>query len=954
MIAQPPSYRLYTMRDGLSQMKISALHIDKRGYLWIGTRNGLNKFDGEKFTVYTESDGLLHNRIHGITEDTAGNLVILTYNGVCIFDGAKFTSYPKPFTSVVFDLAVDHNNSIWICERYANPALYVLRNGSYKTIVDKKGSLRFQFEQIKNQGYLIAENSIYQIVNDSMKFLDRRGYFIYPSSGDLENKPFAISDSISGIHNRSLVYFEDGQINPVGILDKQKLKPEINDLKKNSVWNSLRNMLDLPDLGDGRIVFTHEFPVTNDVEKDKYNQFWIGSENGLGHTYSNAFRSLPVGELSNAWTVVEDNENNIWFGTYGNGLFMLPAGSNKITLNQLGPSYHYFAGSAKDKDGRLYFGTDQGLEIREGKKMRMLWKNNTVFSMHYDSKADRIVFGALEGVFILRQPDSLKYFGIKEGMHENHYIQSIGQDKNGYFWLGSYTGVSKLNAESGAIENYTFGNGKLPCQGVYCSLLDSKGNFWLGGDDGLMFYNYEKDSIITVKSDVLRSMVKSMIDLDENRLLLATKDGLYAFETESFLKSGIPQFQIYNASNGYLGIDPGFTGMYKDSKGFIWICSSTSVDRLDPSKLITIDQQMLVNITSINEHRLPFDHNKDLIQIRNGESNVVIRFDGIGFTRPLITKYQYRLNGGKWSAWQLENEVILKDLETGNYSFELRAGPSDRLPEHSKTDHLGFSIHLPFYRSGWFPPTAIGLTALLLVLSAIYFIRQRIERKRYESQLEEAKYLRSQLLLAQLNPHFIFNVLASIQHKILFEKKEEASHSIVSLSKLLRNFLSASYKGNSLKAGNIEYEIPLSTEMELLRSFVEFEHTKNDRHFDYHFEVSPDLNTENHTLPPMLLQPFVENAIKHGLLLQKERGNLWVKFSLQNGSLYCVIEDDGVGIERSQELQKDAFQTHESLGSKIVRERIELLNELGYHIEIEIKSRQPKGTIVQIIIKDEE
>ena len=97
--AQSPAYRLFTMREGLSQMKITSLHLDVRGYLWIGTRNGLNKFDGEKFTVYTEKQGLLHNRIHGLDQDNKGNLVILTYNGLCFYDGEKFTSFPSHLTA---------------------------------------------------------------------------------------------------------------------------------------------------------------------------------------------------------------------------------------------------------------------------------------------------------------------------------------------------------------------------------------------------------------------------------------------------------------------------------------------------------------------------------------------------------------------------------------------------------------------------------------------------------------------------------------------------------------------------------------------------------------------------------------------------------------------------------------------------------------------------------------
>ncbi|NOT36389.1 MAG: histidine kinase [Saprospiraceae bacterium] len=935
-------------------MKISSLHIDRRGYLWIGTRNGLNKFDGEKFTVYTESDGLLHNRIHEIKEDTAGNLVILTYNGVCIFNGEKFTSYPKAFTSVVFDLAVDRNNSIWVCERYSNSALYELRNGKYYTVVEKKGSLVFQYDKPNDRCLLLSEGNIYEIRNNTLRIVNNAGYFIYVGNSDLESKALFMNDSFQD--NRSLAYFKlmGDQMIPVATMDNININRGICDLQENMIWSSFRNKLYLPDLGSGRIIFQHEFSITHDVEIDAFNQFWIGSENGLAHTYSNAFYSVPVNQVSNVWTMLEDNENNIFFGTYGSGMFQMKSNSNKITSNKFSPYQNYFAGSAKDKDGRLYFATANGLEIHDGKQVRMLLKNKTVFSIYYDSKYDRIILGVTDGVYILKQPDSLKYFGIKEGIHENHYIQNIGCDKNGDFWLGSYTGVSKLNIETGVINNYTFKNSKLPCQGVYCSLLDSKSNFWLGGDNGLMYYDYNMDSILPVKSDVLHSMVKSMIELDNNKLLLATKDGLYILDTDQFLKSGIPSFQSYNASNGYLGIDPGFTGMYKDSKGFIWICSSTTVDRLDPSKLTNIDQQLGVKITHVNDQGLSFEYDKSILKILNGVANVVIRFDGIGFTRPLITKYQYRLNNGEWSEWQEESQVILKDLNSGTYKFEVRAGPTDKLPEHSKIDFMNFSVHLPFYRAAWFPPVTIGLTVFLLALSAIYFIRQRIERKRYESQLEEAKYLRSQLLLAQLNPHFIFNVLASIQHKVIFEKKEEASRNIVALSRLLRNFLTASYKGNNLTAGHTEYEIPLSTEIELLRAFVEFEHNKNDSHFEYYFEISPELNPDNHSLPPMLLQPFVENSIKHGLLLQKESGNLWVKFSLFKGSLSCVIEDDGIGIEKAQELQKNAFHTHESLGSKIIRERIELLNELGYNISIETKARIPKGTIVQIIIKEEE
>jgi sensor histidine kinase YesM len=133
---------------------------------------------------------------------------------------------------------------------------------------------------------------------------------------------------------------------------------------------------------------------------------------------------------------------------------------------------------------------------------------------------------------------------------------------------------------------------------------------------------------------------------------------------------------------------------------------------------------------------------------------------------------------------------------------------------------------------------------------------------------------------------------------------------------------------------------------------MEFEQSKNDHHFEYFVEYPEDFIPENYTIPPMLIQPFVENAIKHGLLLQEKRGTLWLKFNEENGQMICRIEDDGVGIAEAMHLQKQTFVTHTSLGSKIVRERVDLLNELGYGIEIKTSPRTPNGTIVEIRLRD--
>ncbi|HHH52640.1 MAG TPA: hypothetical protein ENK91_03200, partial [Bacteroidetes bacterium] len=199
----------------------------------------------------------------------------------------------------------------------------------------------------------------------------------------------------------------------------------------------------------------------------------------------------------------------------------------------------------------------------------------------------------------------------------------------------------------------------------------------------------------------------------------------------------------------------------------------------------------------------------------------------------------------------------------------------------------------------------------------------------------------------------IFNVLATIQNKVLFEEKELAADYVVKLSKLIRNFLAISHKANQLIPGQSEYEITLSKEIELLMDFIEFEKIKNNNYFDYEIIIDPEIIPDYIMIPPMLIQPFVENSIKHGLLLSEKSGNLWLTFKKENEDLLVLIEDDGVGMMKSNEIRGKNNRNHQSLGSKIVRDRIDVLNKLGYQIHIEFYNRIPKGTIVKIILKEE-
>ena len=942
----PLPHRLFTMQDGLSQMKITSLHKDANGYLWVATRNGLNKFNGETFQQYSTVDGLIHDRIHHIGEKSSGELVLLTYDGISIFNGKEFTNFQKPFIYVDYSFFIDNVDRVWVFE-YNTKKIFYFDGESYH-LINEKIAVPEKIDKLK---YAADENRIYCFTQEGIFYLKNEKEISFEQCWADKAKGFPISGSLTDLpffrKNTSwdslvLSKIENCKTEIILVGDFSQPNPQIEIYGQEDVWFNYRGWF----LPPGHTVLSNDFVNVNDVERDAQGHLWLGSENGLAQLYSPAFTGFSPAPYPYVWSTIEDKKQNIWMASYGKGIFKLDGGSLPATHFRVIDKNitNFLAASSMDAAGNLYFGTVGGLLKYDGNNFERVFQN-AVFSLAYDTLRNHILAGTYNGFIILNKNGIIDTLKQEGGLHGSHYIQAIGIDKNGNYWIGSYSGVSQYIHDKSLFKYFEIEN-----NGVYSIYSDQQGNLWMGGEKGLLFYDFKKDSIISIKSTQLQNIVKSIIDFDENNLLIGAKDGLYVFNSKKYLAEGKIDLKIFNHTNGYTGIEPGFNGIFKDSKGYIWITSATDVQRLDPSKLILSDQRLKANIIRLNGEAVPFKHLHTIFENGFGKADATIEFDAIGTVRPSIVKYQYRMNQKPWSDWQKEQIVVFNDLDAGDYSFQVRAGPTDLEVEESMIDELHFKITLPIYRKTWFIWLASILGVVALGLSIFFFVSRQLERRRYAKQLQEVNYLRSQLLLSELNPHFIFNVLASIQSKIIKGERAEASNYMVKLSQLIRNFLEASHRGNKSPGHLPEHEISLKKELGLICSFVEFEQMKSNQRFDFELVVDQNINPESVSLPPMLLQPFIENAIKHGLLPAVGQGHLLLKIDYIGDELVFTIEDDGVGIGHAP---KSEFKTHESLGSKIVQERVGLLNKLGYQISIRTGIRQPKGTTVTIQIKEE-
>ena len=231
--------------------------------------------------------------------------------------------------------------------------------------------------------------------------------------------------------------------------------------------------------------------------------------------------------------------------------------------------------------------------------------------------------------------------------------------------------------------------------------------------------------------------------------------------------------------------------------------------------------------------------------------------------------------------------------------------------------------------------------------------RQYEDYKKKQEEIEKErtrhmKYLQIQTLQAQLNPHFIFNILQAVQTRIYEGNRDSASNLIVDLANLIRRFLESSINMDMARMRNTE--ITLKQEVNLLRSYIEFEQLQYSNRFDYTIYVDDAIDAENVLMPPMLIQPYVENAIKHGILYEKERRcRLDVTFTkTDDDRLVCSIKDNGIGRERAKEIQSQSIRMYKSRGTQILEDRIRIMQELGQGISIETYDNPEGGTIVEL------
>ena len=954
---QGKPYINYTTHDGLPQIQVQFLHQDQKGYIWIGTKGGLSKFNGETFQNF-----LKNQYIYRIEESADGDIYIVTRKGIFQYEFGQMNlihKNTKP-TSVLAD-----NESFWL---FDNNSIHEVNNNkdtiqSFNTDILFTHFTHFNFFDINKKIPFLKSQTKPNVIQ-------------YVDNKELK--------SIIYDHNVLLKRFENGSVYVVLIHDNGHVKAQ--DPLAGKVYfefdflsDTIHNLkiYDLPvekhlfyfgnykyyTLFKNKTYKKIDFPFIKQLYNlitDKDDNYWAATDNGLYQIGNSEIEVFPRDYINDLWTLIQGKDGNFYGAEYNNALFKLDFSNQTKTELPVFQSNgkrekEFYYGASQDGLGNLYFPTQNGVYKYDYISFKKL-DNGICLITKYDSISNQIIAGQEKG---------LAFFD-KNGIKTN-YIDQTGQiifsrptdflfKQQNEIWIGSWENLAVFNRDDKSIVDLESIYPGGPQEGVIAMDMDYNNNIWLGGTDGLWFYNTKEKHFQKIKPDVFKSYILDVKCIDNEYLIMGTSHEIYILNLQDFYNKNTIAFKMYNYRNGFIGEEIAQVGFYLSDRK-LYIPSTTFTSVIDIDKIDLTQDYFDVYITSINEKGLNLSQQtgEEIFELPKCTHNVEIEYETVGFGLPTTSKYQYILENvdKKWSDWSEKQKVSYANLSSGTYEFKVRvlngSYPGEAI---TKVNSMKFKVSLPFYMEPNFYKYAFFITVLLTML-ALYFIWKNYQQKLdVQNREKQIKLLEISTLQAQINPHFIFNFLSSIQSLIIKKTPEKANEYLVKFSRLMRNYMESSIKStNILKGDTIGNENTINEEIELLKMYLDLESMKYpDGKITYNIQYDKD-KTLNKMIPPMILQPFVENAIKHGILPKQDNGHIDIYFEENDNDLICTISDDGIGRILSEELKKEIINIRKSRGLELIKKRVEMLNQLDFHIKIDFIDPENGGTIVKIYIQ---
>ena len=944
--AQEPVFVHFSEKNGLPDKEFYDLIEDRKGFIWLGADKGLFRYDGKNYKKYT-------NELQR--------------------------------SSSIFSLQEDNLGRIW-CNNVSGQFFY-LQDNKLELFIDFSKELKGQLADFivkDNYLWIIGQYKIYKI-NLKTKIVE----FDYSTSKQTLGKPFKLDDEVY-IGNSNFI-FKINSLNEFKVSTNVKLPTRDKRGKRLSIYkliifkigtnlffrqkraglnkyfklseNKISSIDAMQVLGDERIY--DQFVTGNEV--------WFATASGVW-IYELVKESFKLKKRflknKNITKIVKDTEDNYWFTTLNNGIYIVP----NINIENVNISEENKNISSLDRvnNNNLVFGNTKGnvgfYDISKNKvNIIKLPTSDRVSALKYQVKNNSI-FISKDFYSYLLNNKTLKISNLKHFTTAKS-LTSLDDDK---LLFTSNNSVSIFEGEF--LKKVLFDSSQVGKRTYASHYSKIKKTIFIAYVDNLIRY----DSLFNSKHLLYNNKPiygKSITETSNGIVWVSTfKDGVYGIKNDRVI-------QHYSTKNGLTSNN---IGVIKAVKNKLWITLENSIQLLDVNtkELQTLTKRdgiVSYDVSGIEilKNKVYFSSNEGLFSINKDEPfkspNPNIYFTGVAINEKdtLITsnydlsynqnaikigfnvngylyneknRYKYRLKGFKdtWLTTDIHvNSVKYNSLPAGNYTFQVQP-ISDKEITKDKIKSIKFKINKPFWKAWWF---VLAGFVLLFGSTILYFNRKiKIEEKNRIAELEKISLEKELIainltaLRSQMNPHFIFNALNSIQDLILKEDTEASYDYIVMFAELVRNTLNYS---------NQDF-ISIDKELSFLKVYLQLEKLRFGEMFNYSIQFNEKEYLE---VPSLIIQPFIENALVHGLMHRAGKKELHIVFSLTDRVLQCTITDNGVGRKKADEIGNRQGNHHESFALRAIKKRLEIFKKqysenIGYIIEDLYENEVAIGTKV--------
>lgn len=925
----------FTTNDGLPSNTIYKVYRDSKGFLWITTDKGLSRYNGLKFETFSTEDGLPDNEIFFCQEDHFGRIWLATYNGeLCyykegVFHNAANTPWLKlPFkTSFINNITIEKDSTITIMFYEKHNALNIQKNRLRHVYLDNDTTHDnlINISKINSNAYkflyadkVVQVDTLHRLIKtykhnysyykgrfcpgwDKAIAQDQRYFF---NDRVIYNQEMKIMkayemDWKEGLHI-NCIYF-NGQkeyfvgtdkgliINDVKhILRNSKVTSVTQDIAQNYWIGTLKDGLYLldfqyensnfwPNTYMGNITYTYS---------DARNTFFVNSNNGLYQLKNDQVVTLYKPKDDAEWP--DENVSNLGHLVY-----------------QLGPEQPYFY---------VNYNKNYSLIIKDLLDKKQVIKNKTPLNEASYIKSilnihSRLYIRSIQKIFSLDLNKALTQQGqdysLLKVFNNEERIFGFAKSYEQEIWYSTVNGVYKLKNDSEVLQN------QFAQHGISFKRFEFLPGLLIGytySNKLLVISNYNGQlQIDTIKNQ--NCIWDKFYKLDNNHLLLSTSN-LYRV----FTKNPIGFKDRYTIS----AVEQLFAPLQAEAitcdSQHCYFFKNSSITRIAKKNVIHRALPPIVYYTFIRYGGGQHPIRSQLLLPYNSSKNISISFAALSFYAKDIT-YQYAIDKGRQEVWQdLKGEEInLINPGYGDYKVKIRAKTTSS--DYCEPISFSFTILKPFWAKWWF----IGLVTIIASTLVLLVIRYRIIlelRKREKEHEQKIRFMRSEYkaLNALMNPHFIFNTLNNVQGLVNRNDKIAANEYLRIFADLVRQNMH-----------NVSKElIPLQKELDLITNYLALEKLRFKELLNYDLMVDDEVETSLIMVPPLIIQPLIENSIKHGILpRQSVDSKIIVKVFEVDDILYIQVKDNGIGFNNAGK-KKDP--NHESYGLGNIKSRLQQLS----------------------------